>query len=314
MKKILVTGGCGFIGANFVSYLVKQGWLDIRVLDNESLGTRENISEFDIEFICGDLSDADILSAALKDVDTVVHLAADTRVVDSIENPLHNFQSNVIGTFNLLNCMRESGIERLINASTGGAILGEAQPPVHERMAANPLSPYGASKLAAEGYCSAFAGAYGITAISLRFSNVYGPHSYHKGSVVAHFLKQVLQGNELIVYGDGNQTRDYLFVDDLCSGILQAIKTGENGVYQLGSGQPTTINELIELIKRTVGDDNPVQVSYKDFRPGEIRNTWCDINKARNKLDYNPKTSLKEGLKRTWEWFLNTCRDDEEQS
>jgi UDP-glucose 4-epimerase len=303
MERILITGGCGFIGSNLVAYLARYGRPKVRIFDNESLGTREHIAEFDFQFVHGDVCDAEALGAALKGVDAVVHLAADTRVIDSIENPEQNFYSNVVGTFNLLKCMRQGGVKHLINASTGGAILGAAVPPVNEEMVPNPLSPYGASKLAAEGYCSAFAGAYGFSAISLRFSNVYGPRSYHKGSVVAHFFKQILSGQDLVVYGDGTQIRDYVFVEDLCAGIKQALESEKSGVYQLGTGRPTSIKELIQLIKKTVGDTHQFRVRYTDFRPGEIRETWCDISKASRELNYEPTIGLGEGLKRTWEWF-----------
>lgn len=308
MERILITGGCGFIGANLIAYLAKRGTSALRVFDNESLGTREHIAEFDVEFVHGDVCDTEALRTVLDSVDAVVHLAADTRVMDSIENPTHNFRSNVIGTFKLLTCMREAGVTRLVNASTGGAILGEAVPPIHEGMVPIPPSPYGASKLAAEGYCSAFTKAYGFVAASLRFSNVYGPRSYHKGSVVAHFFKRILAGQELIVYGDGNQTRDYVFIEDLCAGIQRAIELCKSGIYQLGTGQPTTINELIELIRQTVGSTYPIRIRYTEFRPGEIRHTWCDINKARVDLGYDPSMPLEEGFKRTWDWFRDTYR------
>ena len=166
-----------------------------------------------------------------------------------------------------------------------------------------PLAPYGASKLAVEGYCSAFAGAYGFSAMSLRFSNVYGPRSYNKGSVVAHFFKRILAGEDLVVYGDGSQTRDYVFVEDLCEGILRAMKSEGSGVFQLGTGKPTNINELLELIKGVVGSGFPFAVRYEDFRPGELRHTWCDITKARRALGYDPKTPVHDGLARTWGWF-----------
>lgn len=301
--RVLITGGCGFIGSNLIELLRHQENYEIRVLDNESSGSRHDIEAFDVELISGDLNDATLLERALAGVDIVVHLAADTRVLDSIADPQHNFRTNVLGTFNLLTSMKAAGIKRIVNASTGGAILGEVQPPVHEEMAAAPLAPYGAGKLAAEGYCSAFAGSYGFTATSLRFSNVYGPRSYHKGSVVAHFFKQILAGAELVVYGDGSQTRDYVFVGDLCRGIERAMKSAPAGVFQLGTGVPTTINTLIASIKEVVGDEFPFTVRYEPFRPGELRNTWCDIGKARNAFGYDPKTTVVEGLSQTWGWF-----------
>jgi UDP-glucose 4-epimerase len=303
MSQVLITGGCGFIGSNLIELLRRQGDFEIRVLDNESTGSAKDIAPFDVEFVKGDLNDTATVARALKGADMVVHLAADTRVIDSIADPERNFQTNVVGTFNLLCRMREAGVGRIVNASTGGAILGEVSPPVGESTAAAPRAPYGASKLATEGYCSAFAGAYGFAATSLRFSNVYGPRSYHKGSVVAHFFKQILARQELVVYGDGSQTRDYAFVGDICEGIYLAMRSDRTGVFQLGTGVPTTLNALIAAMRGVVGDGFPVGVRYEPFRAGELRHTWCDITKARRELGFEPKTALAGGLARTWQWF-----------
>jgi UDP-glucose 4-epimerase len=305
VEKVLITGGCGFIGSNLIACLQAQpGRYELRVLDNESLGKREHISEFDVEFVHGDLRDREVIAEVLKGVDAVVHLAADTRVMDSISDPAHNFDVNVVGTFNLLSAMRAANVTRIINASTGGAIIGDAIPPVNEAMVPAPLSPYGASKLAVEGYCSTFSHAYGFHATSLRFSNVYGPRSYHKGSVVAAFFKNILRGEELVVYGDGEQTRDYVFAEDLCQGIAIALTGGRSGVFQLGTGFATSLNDLIDGMRRIVEPNFPVRVRYEDYRSGEIKHTWCDISKARRELGYNPPTHVVDGLRRTWDWFL----------
>jgi UDP-glucose 4-epimerase len=303
--KILITGGCGFVGANLIFHLQELGGHEIVVLDNESLGKRSHIEGADVHFLHGDICDEQMLLRALEGADAVVHLAADTRVMDSIADPRKNFEVNVQGTFNLLSAMREQGVTRIVNASTGGAIIGEADPPVHERMMPAPIAPYGASKLAVEGYLSAFAGAYGFHAVSLRFSNVYGPRSFHKGSVVAEFLRRVMAGEPLTVFGDGEQTRDYVFAADLCDGITRALTSDVNGVYQLGTGRGTSINALIDTIRDVVGPDFPVEVDYQDSRAGEIKHTWCDISKARDGLGYAPETVLGDGLAETWSWFLN---------
>lgn len=307
MKNILITGGCGFIGSNLIEHFTAADDVNITVFDNESLGKREHIAEFDVRFIHGDIQDQATLAAAIEGMDTVVHLAADTRVLDSIKDPLKNFQINVVGSFNLLSLCRDSGVERIVSASTGGAIVGEAPAPIHEDLVAHPLAPYGASKLAVEGYCSAFVGAYGMDIMSLRFSNVYGPRSYHKGSVVAHFFKQILSGEELVIYGDGRQVRDYIFVKDLCAGIHQALVAEKSGVFQLGTGKPTELNELIDLMKETIGDFAKISVRHEGARQGEIHKTWCDISKARRELEFDPGTSLSAGLQQTWHWFLSTA-------
>ena len=303
--KILVTGGCGFIGLNLIGFLNRsRSGHSVIVFDNLSLGKKEHLSGYDVEFIEGDIRDKELVGGLMKRVSAVIHLAADTRVIDSIDNPDFNFEVNVVGTYNLLCAARAASVEHFVFASTGGAIVGEAVPPVHEAMVPKPLSLYGASKLMGEGYCSAFAGSYGLKTVSLRFSNVYGPHSYHKGSVVAAFFKQILKKKPLTVYGDGSQTRDYVFSDDLCSAIVNALKVDKDGeAYQLGSGVGISINDLIKEIIRVVGRDYPVEVIYEAFRAGEIRHNFADISKARRVLYYEPQVTLVEGLKKTWAWF-----------
>lgn len=303
INNILVTGGCGFIGANLLSGLREHGVNSIRVFDNESSGKRQWIDEFDIEFVNGDIRDKDAIEAALQGIDCVVHLAADTRVMDSIENPAFNWDVNVRGTFNILEAMRLRGVTRFINASTGGAIIGEATPPVNEEMLPRPTSPYGAAKLAVEGYCSAYAATYGIQATSLRFSNVYGPRSFHKGSVVALFFRQIRRNETLIIYGDGSQTRDYVYVEDLVDGIIRALSSDISGVYQLGTGIGTSLNELINHMQEIVAPAYEVNVAYKEFRDGEIVHTWCDITRAQDTFGYNPTKDLRTGLENTWRWF-----------
>lgn len=306
--KLLITGGAGFVGTNLIAHLRDVGGYDITVIDNESLGRRENIAAFDVRFVRGDIRDIEALRSVARGQDAIVHLAADTRVMDSIEDPRFNFENNVVATFNLLQVAREAGVGRIVNASTGGAILGEAPAPVHEEMVARPLAPYGASKLAVEGYLNAFGATYGLKTCSLRFSNIYGPRSFHKGSVVAHFLKRILAGETLTVYGDGTQVRDYLFAPDLVDGIRRAIEAGAQGVYQLGSGQPTSVNALIEVIREVTGRE--VGVDYADFRPGEVHTTWCDVSKARKEFGFDPATPLREGVAETWKWFVTAGRGD----
>uniref|UniRef100_UPI003565B9B6 NAD-dependent epimerase/dehydratase family protein n=1 Tax=Aquicoccus sp. TaxID=2055851 RepID=UPI003565B9B6 len=273
------------------------------VLDNESMGDRRHLDGFGVRFIEGDIRDTDVLDHAVAGQEVVVHLAADTRVMDSIENPEYNFDVNVNGSFRLLQACRNHGVGRVVAASTGGAILGEVPAPVHEEMVAKPMAPYGASKLAMEGYLSAFSGAYGVQGCALRFSNIYGPRSYHKGSVVAHFYKQILAGKPLTVYGDGSQARDFLFIGDLVEGIRRAMEIDATGVFQLGSGRPTTVNELLDIIRDVTG--RAPEVRYEDFRAGEIHTTWCDISKARDSLDFDPDTPLADGMRQTWAWFTD---------
>ncbi|BBM01323.1 NAD-dependent epimerase/dehydratase family protein [Microbulbifer sp. GL-2] len=238
-------------------------------------------------------------------VDAVVHLAADTGVIDSIKNPVYNFEVNVHGTLNVLEAMRKYSVRSLVNASTGGAIIGDTVPPVHELMPVNPASAYGASKAAAEAYCSAYSQSYGLSITSLRFSNVYGPLSLHKGSVIAAFMKKILRGEPCEIYGDGSQTRDFIFVGDLCQGIIQALSNDQSGVFQLGSGRPTSVNEIITLVRQVTGKNENLNVIYHDFRVGEVRHNFTNISKAKKYLGFDPETKLLNGVKATWDYFIS---------
>lgn len=311
MAKILVTGGLGFIGNNLVSALLQRGKDDIRVFDIDTPDKALAYSIRDVEFIRGDLRDTTVLETALEGVDTVVHLAAHTRVMDSLENPQLNFETNATGTFNLLCLMRKMEIGYIVNASTGGAILGNATPPVHEDMPARPLSPYGASKLAAEGYCSAFMGAYGIKTVSLRFSNIYGHYSGYKGSVVPLFIRQIMNGEKLKIYGDGNQTRDFLFAEDLATGILQVIEQQATGVYQLGTGIGTSVNKVLSILKDVASKKHAVEVEYLPARDAEVLRNVCDISRAKASFAYAPPTPVDTGIVKTWEWFQSNARQVE---
>jgi UDP-glucose 4-epimerase len=238
----------------------------------------------------------------LQGVDTVVHLAARSGVVDSIVDPRPSFEVNVAGSFQLFELARAANIRRIISASTGGALLGDVTPPICEEMAPCPLSPYGASKLAVEGYCSAFADAYGLPWVTLRFSNIYGPRSAHKTTVVSAFIKNVIREEPLVVYGDGTQQRDYLYVDDLVRGIEATLKRQLKGSYLLGSGHPTSLQTLIAMLKKVSGRDFGVR--YEARRSGEVHSTWCNIAKAERAFGYSAPTNLEAGLGTTWTWYM----------
>ena len=298
--KILVTGGAGFIGSNLVPYLVGLGH-NVNVLDNLSAGQELPNFPPGVKFSRGDVRNRGTLSECLPDVDVVVHLAAMTGVIDSIADPTRCFAENAEGTFQLLEAARRAKISQFFNASTGGAILGEVVPPISESVAPAPLSPYGASKLAAEGFCSAYWASYGLPCASLRFSNVYGPNSVHKKSVIAAFIKCALNDEHLTIYGDGSQRRDYLFIGDLVRGIAKAIERRVHGTFQLGSGKPTSLHELVDALENVTG--SKLKIKREPSRRAEVHSTWCDISKAREAFDYAAPTTLTEGLQATWTWF-----------
>lgn len=304
----LVTGGAGFIGSNLIRCLAASS-VRIRVLDNLSAGRREDLAGLDVEFLRGDIRDTEAVDRAVAGVRTVVHLAANTNVVESIKNPEINLDINVRGTFNLLQASVKHGVERFVFASTGGAIVGDVTPPVHEGMAPHPISPYGASKLAGEGYCSAFWGAYGLRTVSLRFSNIYGPFSYHKGSVIAKFLRGVQAGKPLTIYGDGRQTRDFLFVGDLCRGIAGALEAPVpfGQPIQLGSGRETSVNAMVNLMRQVVGNGAFPPVEFAPSRQGEVLRNFVSIARAEKYLGFSPPTDLLSGLQQTWDWFKGNC-------
>jgi UDP-glucose 4-epimerase len=299
--RVLVTGGAGFIGSNLVEHLSAAGSYELVVLDNLSAGQSARRLPPEVEFIHGDFTDGAITANALRGVDAIIHLAALSGVLDSVEDPRPSFEINVAGTFQLLELARRAKVGRIINASTGGALLGKVTPPISESMAPCPLSPYGASKLAAEGYCSAFAGAYNLPCVTLRFSNIYGPRSGHKKSVVAAFIKNVIGRKPLTVFGDGTQKRDFLYVGDLVRGIELALHRDLTGTYQLGAGKPTSLQQLITALRVTTALD--FEIRYEPARSSEVHTTWCDISKAARELGYSAPTDLKEGLRQTWQWF-----------
>lgn len=302
MNAILVTGGAGFIGASLVPMLLQQGYR-VRVLDNLSVGSAAALAGLDVELVAGDIRDRATVDAALAGMDGVVHLAAHTAVIDSIHDPLHDYAVNVGGTLNLLLACRDQGIGRFVFASSN-APIGENTPPIDESKPARPLSPYGASKLAGEGYCSAFHGSYGLGTVVLRFANVYGPRSTHKGSVVAKFIKDALSSGRLTIYGDGSQTRDFIYVEDLCRAILAALASDVGGeTFQIASGTETTVLDLAHRIQAAF-PDRRIEILHEGQRAGEIIRNYSSIAKAQRVLGWSPQVPLDEGLANTVASFV----------
>jgi len=248
--------------------------------------------------------DLDALVAAARGCDAAFHLAAGAGVIQSIEEPLVNFDQNARGTLVALEAARQADVGRFVFSSSN-APLGEGAYPAREDKPIAPLSPYGASKAVGEAYCSAFHGAYGMHAVAVRFSNAYGPRSAHKGNVIPLFIRRLRAGEELVVYGDGEQTRDFVFCEDLADGLVRAAEADGAGgeIFQLASGVETSLNRLLELLAEVSGAEP--RIRREPPRAGEILRNYSAVDKARDRLGYTPSVTLEQGLRRTWDWFAS---------
>ncbi|HEX5686725.1 MAG TPA: NAD-dependent epimerase/dehydratase family protein [Ideonella sp.] len=309
MARVLLTGGCGFIGANLAPMLRARGH-EVRILDNLSRGRVEFLDDrAAYEVVQADIRDESAVIAACDGRDAVVHLAAYGSVVESVAEPSENFSINVEGTFKVLNAARQAGVQRVVFASTGGALIGNATPPVNEGALPRPISPYGASKLAGEGYCCAFAEAYGMSVTALRFANVIGPISWHKKGAVTAFFKAIMNGDPIRIYGDGSATRDFLYVEDLCRGIVAGLEAAlpRFNVFHLASGRETSVRELAEIACRVGGrPEHPIVHDLK--RPGEVERNFATYDLAREQLGFGPSVSIEDAMARTWAWMQEQPR------
>jgi UDP-glucose 4-epimerase len=319
----LVTGGCGFIGRNLIRRLVSDGSAAIRIVDDLSVGTRDNLravtnfvegdadgwSRAPVELVGADIRDGTIAREVVAGADVVVHLAANTGVGPSVADPVGDCTRNVIGTLNYLEACRANGVKRFVFASSG-APIGECMPPIHEELPAHPVSPYGASKLAGEAYCSAYARSFGVETVALRFGNAYGPLSSHKASVVAKFIREALAGEPWEIYGDGRQTRDFIYVEDIVSAIERAATTTDVGgeVFQIASNAETTVGELAQKLAAALRARGvtPPDIRLAERRVGDVTRNFSDTRKARARLGWSPSVTLDEGLRRTVTWFIET--------
>lgn len=301
MSLVLVTGGAGFIGANLLRQL--DPGHGVRVLDSLIRGQRELLPEDrDVELVVGDIRDPEAVARAMRGVDLVIHLAAFGSVVDSVADPVENFEINVRGTFEVLRGAASADVERLVFASTGGAIMGDQEPPIDEHSLPWPISPYGASKLCGEAYLHAFAGSFGLRPVALRFANVYGPYSAHKKGVVTRWIRAALAGGTFEIYGEGSASRDYLHVEDLCRGIIAAAESElSDEVLHLASERETTLKELAQLIIELAGAD--VDIVHHPKRPGEVERNFARAERAKELLGWEPELSLRDGMESTIEWF-----------
>ena len=295
--RAIVTGGAGFIGSHVAEALLARGD-EVHVLDSLATGSREKVPE-GAELHVGDIrSDAGALFAEVKP-ELCVHLAAQADVGTSVERPDYDADVNVLGTLRVLESARAVGAH-VVFSSTGGAIYGECDGPADEDAPRRPISPYGISKLAGEEYLSGWNRLYGSGNVALRLANVYGPRQEAtlEGGVVAIFLERLVAGEETTIFGDGNQTRDFIYVGDVVRGVFAA-SDHESGIYNIGTGAETSVNELHAVCRRVTGVDR--EPTYAPERPGDIQRSVIDASLAARELGWTAEHSLEDGLRLTWE-------------
>ena len=304
-SKVLVTGGAGFVGSHLVDELVGRGY-KVVVLDNFLSGNIKNVSQHletdGFKLVDGDVRDRRVVRDAMDGVDAVVHLAALIDVEESVKNPVPTHEVNVTGTLNVLEEAVRRGVKRFVYASST-AVYGELNPlPLNEDCPPRPVSPYAASKVSAEFYCKAFYGSYGLDAVVLRYFNVYGPRQERNpySGVITRFLSNASSGEPLVIYGDGEQTRDFVYIDDVVDATMLALEGGSlaDEIFNVCTGKPTAINELAQVVKEVSGRD--VQIVYGKARRGDLRYNYGDPAKAEEVLGFRAKVTLRKGLECTY--------------
>jgi len=310
MALYVVTGGAGFIGSNIVQRLVEDGE-QVRVVDDLATGRRENLESVAdrVRFFEGSVCDLDLLREAFDGADYVLHQGALASVPRSVADPLATNRVNVEGTLKVLEAARERGVKRVVYASSS-SVYGDAPTlPKREDMTPQPKSPYAVSKLAGEYYCQTYTSVFGLETVSLRYFNVFGPRqdpASQYAAVVPIFIRCIFAGEAPQVFGDGEQSRDFTFVDDVVTANIQAARAqgAAGAVCNLGCGERHTLNELLELLQRIIGKD--VEAQYGPDRPGDVKHSMADITRARETFGYDPRVSFEDGLRRTVEWYRST--------
>ncbi|MFB0527096.1 MAG: SDR family oxidoreductase [bacterium] len=310
MALYLVTGGAGFIGSNISQELVKRGE-KVRILDDFSTGKRQNIIEFkdSIELIEGDLRDLEIVNRAMKGVDFVLHQGALPSVERSIKDPLTTTKVNILGTLNVLLAAREMKVRRVVYASSSSVYGDTPTLPKKEGMKTNPQSPYAVTKLIGEEYCRIYYSIYGLETVRLRYFNVFGPRQdpgSQYAAVIPKFIALMLKGKSPPIYDDGEQSRDFTFIDNVVEANLQACKAKEvsGEVFNIACGKRVTINELVERLNKIL--QTRIEPTYQSPRKGDLRHSLADISRARETLHYSPQIGFDEGLEKTVLWFRHT--------
>jgi len=304
----LVTGGAGFVGSHIAAALAGAG-ARVRVLDDLSTGHAENLEEVggDIEFVRGGLTDPEALGGALRGVEVVFHEAAIPSVQRSVEDPEVTHRACVEGTFSLLVAARRAGVRRVVYAASSSAYGDQETLPKAEEMRPEPLSPYAAAKLVGEYYCQVWSRVYGFETACLRYFNVFGPRqdpSSQYSGVISRFISALASGGRPVIYGDGEQSRDFTYVSNVVDGNLRAAESPQavGRVINVATGRRTTLTELLEALKKITGRAD-VEAEYREPRLGDVRHSLADITRAREWLGYEPRVGLEEGLRNTLGWW-----------
>lgn len=313
ISKILVTGGAGFIGSHIVDHLLKEGF-GVTVIDDLRSGKMENIAHNrkrkDFHFVKGDIRNMQTVSELVKDADIVFHEAAFVSVPASIKEPMLTNEINVHGTLNLLKAASDAGVKRFVFASSAAVYAGISALKKKEDVVSYPRSPYGISKLMGEYYAKSFFEFYGLETVSLRYFNVYGPRQRFDleaqyGGVITLFLNRLLRNMGPIVYGDGEQTRDFVCIDDVVKANMLAMTTKDAAgeFFNIASGTRITINRLAEILKDSLGKKD-IKNIYTSIRPGDAKHSYADISKAKRILGFSPSVFLTEGLDELVKWYM----------
>jgi len=306
--RVLVTGGAGFIGSNLVDGLIAQG-AKVRVIDNFATGFRENLDEItgDFDFIEGDITDEATVAQVVDGVEVVFHQAALPSVPRSVEDPAETHRVCVDGTFNLLLKSKEAGVRRFLYAASSSAYGDQETLPKVETMRADPLSPYAAAKLTGELYCRAFNNVYGLETIALRYFNVFGPRqnpaSMYSG-VISRFIDALMTGQAPVIFGDGEQSRDFTYIDNVVDVNIKAAQatTGFGETMNAANGERISLNELLEVLKKITGRED-VSAVFEPERNGDVKHSQADNSRAIEALGYEKLVGLEEGLKKTIDWW-----------
>lgn len=307
MEKFLVTGGAGFIGSNICKRLVSQDCF-VRVVDNLLTGRKSNLADVieKVEFIEADMGDSEVAQSVVKDIDVVLHEGALPSVPVSVENPAATHKHCVDATFTLLLAARDAGIKRFVYAASSSAYGDAPTSPKVETMPASPLSPYAVAKLTGEYYCSVFYKIFGLETVSLRYFNVFGPYqdpASQYAAAIPAFVTAILKDEPPTIYGDGEQSRDFTYIDNVVDANLLAAraKRTQGEVINIACGQAVTVNEIIDMINNLLGKN--VKPKYTAPRPGDVKHSLADITAAKNLIDFEPVVQFKDGLQKAIDWY-----------